>query len=102
MTNMATMPIYGQNLYTFFFFGTRSPMMLKLGMDHEGLKVYKVFYIWYDTGLTLTFYTERSNLVKIAYCALIYSGERLQDHWPSGLKKQSLNRLPSKENLFEL
>ena len=35
-------------------------------MDHA--KVYKV-YINDDPGLTLIYYTERSNLVKIAHCA---------------------------------
>ena len=44
-------------------------MILKLGMDHERLNVYRV-YINDDFGLTndlLVFH--RSNLVKFAYCA---------------------------------
>ena len=43
-------------------------MILKLGMDLQGLEVYKV-YINDDPWLTLTFYTARSNLVKMAYFA---------------------------------
>ena len=37
-------------------------MILKLGMQHRGLKLYKV-YINGDPGLTLTYFTTRSNLV---------------------------------------
>ena len=43
-------------------------MILKLGMDHQGLKVYKI-YINDDPGLTMTYFTARSNLVKLAHCA---------------------------------
>ena len=39
-----------------------SPMILKLGMYHWGLKLYKL-YINDDTGLTLTYFTARSNWV---------------------------------------
>ena len=54
-------------------------------MDLQGLKVYKV-YINDDPGLTLTYFTARSNLVKIAHCASDQqSGERLQDRWSSGI-----------------
>ena len=44
------------------FFRSRSPMILKLGLDHWGLKVYKV-YINDDLGLTLTYFMARSNLI---------------------------------------
>ena len=37
-------------------------MILKFGMQQRGLKLYKV-YINNDPGLTLTFFTARSNLV---------------------------------------
>ena len=37
-------------------------MILKLGMDHQGLKVYRV-YINDDFGLNLTNFTARSSLV---------------------------------------
>ena len=43
-------------------------MILKQGADHHGLMVYTIF-ITDDPGLTLTYFTARSNLVKIAYCA---------------------------------
>ena len=41
-------------------------MILKLGMYHWGLKLYKV-YINDDPGLTLTYFTARSNLVPYAF-----------------------------------
>ena len=41
-------------------------MILKLGMQHRGLKLYKV-YINSDPGLTLTYFTARSNLVPYAF-----------------------------------
>ena len=65
MTKMAATPIYGKTL-KLFFSRTRSPMILKLGMWHQGLKVYKV-YINDDPGLTLTYFTARSNLVTWAF-----------------------------------
>ena len=42
-------------------------MILKLGMDHQGLKVYRI-YIKDDPGLTLTYFTAKSSLVKFAFC----------------------------------
>ena len=39
-------------------------MISKLGVDHQGLEGYKV-YINDDTGLTLTYFTARPNLVKV-------------------------------------
>ena len=41
-------------------------MILKLGMQHWGLKLYKVC-INSDPGLTLTYFTARSNLVLYAF-----------------------------------
>ena len=41
-------------------------MILKLGMQHRGLKRYKV-YINGDHELTLTYFTARSNLVACAF-----------------------------------
>ena len=41
-------------------------MILKLGMQHRGLKLYKV-YINSDPGLTLTYFTAKSNLVPYAF-----------------------------------
>ena len=56
-------------------------MILKLGMEHYVLKLYKV-YINYDPELTLTYFKTMSNLA--TYLAQILD-ERLQDHWSSGL-----------------
>ena len=41
------------------FVRTRGPMILKLGMKHQAIELYKV-YINNDTGMTLTFFTARS------------------------------------------
>ena len=41
-------------------------MILKLGMQHWGLKFYKVC-IYGDPGLTLTYFTARSNLEIYAF-----------------------------------
>ena len=41
-------------------------MILKLGMQHQGLKLYKV-NINGDPGLTVTYFTARSNLVTLAF-----------------------------------
>ena len=41
-------------------------MILKLGMQHQVLKLYKV-YINGDPGLTLTYFTAMSNLVTKAF-----------------------------------
>ena len=43
-------------------------MILKLGIDDRGLKIYKVS-INDSPRLTLTYFMAMSNLVKIAYCA---------------------------------
>ena len=43
-------------------------MILKLGMDHQGVKLYLV-YINDDPGLTLTYFTACSSLARFAYCA---------------------------------
>ena len=46
------------NLVAYAFeWGTRSPMILKVGMDHQGLKVNRL-YINDDLGLTLTYYSK--------------------------------------------
>ena len=41
-------------------------MILKLGMHHQGLELYKV-YINDDPGLTLTHFTARSNWVAYTF-----------------------------------
>ena len=50
-------------------------MILKLGMKHWGLKFYKV-YINDDPGLTLTYFTARSNWVT----CMFEWGKLLQSH----------------------
>ena len=50
-------------------------MILKLGMQHWGLEFYKV-YINDDPGMTLTYFTARSNLA-----AYVFGWEKLlQSH----------------------
>ena len=66
MTKMAAIPIYGKNLKKIFFSGTKRPMTLKLGMQHWVLKYYQV-YSNDDPGLTLTYFTARSDLVPYAF-----------------------------------
>ena len=60
------MPIYGKNLKKIFFSRTKWPMTLKLGMQHWVLKCYQVCSND-DPGLTLTYFTARSNLVHYAF-----------------------------------
>ena len=62
MTKMAAMPLYGKNSSKIFFSGTGGPISTKLGMQHCGLQPFIVCSN-YDTGVTLTYFTERSNLV---------------------------------------
>ena len=52
MTKMAAMAIK-------FFYRIRRPMILKLGMKHQAMVLYKV-YINHDPGMTLNFFTARS------------------------------------------
>ena len=49
-----------------FFSGTKRPMTLKLGMQHWVLEYYQVCSND-DPGLTLTYFTARSNLVPYAF-----------------------------------
>ena len=65
MTKMAAMPIYGKKL-KIFFSGTKRPMALNLGMHHRVLENYQVCSND-DPGLTLTYFTARSNLVPYAF-----------------------------------
>ena len=66
MTKTAAMPIYGKNLKKIFFSGTKRPMTLKLGMQHWVLEYYQVCSND-DPGLTMTYFTARSNLVAYAF-----------------------------------
>ena len=66
MTKMAAMPILDKNLKKIFFSGTKRPMTLKLGVQHRVLEYYQVCSNDY-LGLTLTYFTARSNLVPYAF-----------------------------------
>ena len=72
MTKMAAMPIRPLKI---FFSRTRSHMIYKLGMYHLGLKLYKMC-INDDPGLTLTYFTARSNWVACTF----ERGKLLQSH----------------------
>ena len=65
MTKMAAMPIYGKNL-KIFFSGSKRPMTLKLCMLRRVPEYYQV-YSNDEPGLTLTYFTARSNLVPYAF-----------------------------------
>ena len=66
MTSMAAMPIYGKNLKKIFFSGTKTPMTLKVFMQHRVLKCFQICSND-DTELTLTYFTARSNLIPYAF-----------------------------------
>ena len=66
MTKMAAMPIYGKNLQKSSPTELIVIMILKLGMEHYELKLYKV-YINDDTELTLTYFKTLSSLSKIVF-----------------------------------
>ena len=66
MTKMAATPIYGKNLLKIFFFRTRRPVTLRLGMQHWGFGAYQVCSND-DPRLTLTYLTSRSNLLPNAF-----------------------------------
>ena len=59
MTNMAAMAINKKKPLKIFFSRTRKPMILKLGVKHQRLELYKVS-INHDPGMTLTYFTARS------------------------------------------
>ena len=61
MTKMLDMPRYGKNVY-----GAERNIILKLWMHRLGLEGYKV-YINEDPGMTLTYFTPRSNLTTCAF-----------------------------------
>ena len=66
MTKMAATPIYGKNPSKIFFSGTGGPISTKLGMKHRGLQLIIVCSND-DPGVTLTYFTARSNLVTKAF-----------------------------------
>ena len=62
MTKMAATPIYGKNLSKIFFSGTGRPISTKPCMKHPRLLPIIVCSND-DPGMTLTYFTARSNLV---------------------------------------
>ena len=59
MTKMAARTINSKKCLKIFFSRTRRPMILKIGVKHLGMELYKV-YINHDPGITLTYFTARS------------------------------------------
>ena len=59
MTKMAAMAINSKKCLKIFFFRIRRPMILKLGVKHLGMELYKV-YINHDPGMTLNYFMARS------------------------------------------
>ena len=56
----------GKNLRKIFYSRTGSPMILKLGMQCWGFKLYNIYIIG-DPRLTLTYFKARSNLVSCEF-----------------------------------
>ena len=62
MTKMAAMAINSKKkTLKIFFSRTRKPMILKHGMKHHGIELYKV-YANHDPGMTLTYFMARSHI----------------------------------------
>ena len=66
MTKMAAMPKYGKNHKKIFFSGTKMLMTLKLIMQHWVLEYCQICSND-NPGLTLTYFTARSNLVLYSF-----------------------------------
>ena len=66
MTKVAVMPIYSKNLKKSSSRKIKRPMTLKFCMQHRVLKYYQV-YSNDDPGLTMTYFTTRSNLVPYVF-----------------------------------
>ena len=58
MTKMAAMAVNSKTPLNIFFSRTRRPMILKLGMKHQGEELYKV-YINHDLGMILAYFMAR-------------------------------------------
>ena len=84
MTKMAAMPIIWY--LKIFISGTKRPMTLKPCMQHQVLEYYQV-YSNDDSGLTLTYFTARSNLVPYAFIVdfsetiVVYDLKLATDDW---------------------
>ena len=66
MTKMATMPIYGKNLKKIFFSGKQKAHDLESCYAALGTQYYQVCSND-DPGLTMTYFTARSNFVPYAF-----------------------------------
>ena len=66
VTKMAAMPIYDKKTLKMLFSETSRPMTFELGVQHQGLRPYKVCSSD-DPGLTLTYFTARSTLLRNAF-----------------------------------
>ena len=66
MTKMAATPIYGKNPSNIFFSRTGVPIFTKLGMKNRELQP-TIVCSNDDPGVTLTYFTARSNLVTWAF-----------------------------------
>ena len=67
---MASMPIYGKTSSKIFFYRTDSHMIMKRGMEHYILNLYKV-YINNDSEFTLAYFMTMSNLVKLVFVLIV-------------------------------
>ena len=65
MTKMVAIPIFGKKPLKIFFSGTKRMMTFKLNKQHCLLEYYQL-YSNHDPGLTLIYFTARSNLVSFA------------------------------------
>ena len=70
MTKMAAMLIYGKNTSKIFFSRTGGLILTKLGMDYRELQPIIVCSND-DPGVTLTYFTARSNLVTVDFSETI-------------------------------
>ena len=66
MINMAATTICGKSPLQLCFSGANREMTLKLGIQHRGLRPYKV-YLNDDHGVSLTYFKTRSNLLPDAF-----------------------------------
>ena len=66
MTKMAAMPIYGEKKNKQLHCWNQKAMTLKLGLQHWLLEYYQICSN-NEPGLTLTYFTARSNLVPFVY-----------------------------------
>ena len=60
MTKMVAMAINRKKHLKIFFSSTRRPIILKLGVKHQAMELYKVYiHVNHDHGMTLTFFAAR-------------------------------------------